>query len=65
LRELDVKYAPFGPTIYGVCAAGWYSFDSPSQELSAAEAVQLVGLSRACPARTYADHRTAPTRLPT
>lgn len=44
MLELYVDYAQFGPTIYGVCAAGWYYFDSPPAELSAAEAVQLVGL---------------------
>ncbi|MGY2078210.1 transglycosylase domain-containing protein [Blastococcus sp. SYSU DS0828] len=44
MLELYVNYAQFGPTIYGVCAAGWYYFDSPPAELSAAEAVQLVGL---------------------
>jgi monofunctional biosynthetic peptidoglycan transglycosylase len=44
MLELYVNYAQFGPTIYGVCAAGWYYFDSPPGELSAAEAVQLVGL---------------------
>ncbi|UOY01892.1 transglycosylase domain-containing protein [Blastococcus sp. PRF04-17] len=44
MLELYVNYAQFGPTIYGVCAAGWYYFDSPPSELSAAEAVQLVGL---------------------
>jgi monofunctional glycosyltransferase len=44
MLELYANYAQFGPTIYGVCAAGWYYFDSPPGELSAAEAVQLVGL---------------------
>jgi monofunctional biosynthetic peptidoglycan transglycosylase len=44
MLELYVNYAQFGPTIYGVCAAGWYYFDSPPGELSAGEAVQLVGL---------------------
>jgi monofunctional glycosyltransferase len=44
MLELYVNYAQFGPTVYGVCAAGWYYFDSPPGELSAAEAVQLVGL---------------------
>jgi monofunctional biosynthetic peptidoglycan transglycosylase len=44
MLELYVNYAQFGPTIYGVCAAGWYYFDSPPAELSAAQAVQLVGL---------------------
>ncbi len=44
MLELYVNYAQFGPTIYGVCAAGWYYFDSPPGELSAAQAVQLVGL---------------------
>jgi monofunctional biosynthetic peptidoglycan transglycosylase len=44
MLELYVNYAQFGPTIYGVCAAGWYYFDSPPQDLSAAQAVQLVGL---------------------
>ncbi|WP_346619206.1 biosynthetic peptidoglycan transglycosylase [Blastococcus montanus] len=44
MLELYVNYAQFGPTIYGVCAAGWYYFDSPPSELSPAQAVQLVGL---------------------
>ena len=44
MLELYVNYAQFGPTIYGVCAAGWYYFDSPPGELSPAQAVQLVGL---------------------
>ena len=44
MLELYANYAQFGPTIYGVCAAGWYYFDSPPQELSAAQAVQLAGL---------------------
>jgi monofunctional biosynthetic peptidoglycan transglycosylase len=44
MLELYVNYAQFGPTIYGVCAAGWYYFDTPPAELSEAEAVQLVGL---------------------
>ncbi|SEL61665.1 monofunctional biosynthetic peptidoglycan transglycosylase [Blastococcus sp. DSM 46786] len=44
MLELYVNYAQFGPTIYGVCAAGWYYFDSPPAELSAEEAVMLVGL---------------------
>lgn len=44
MLELYVNYAQFGATIYGVCAAGWYYFDSPPAELSPAQAVQLVGL---------------------
>ncbi|RBY88093.1 glycosyl transferase [Blastococcus sp. TBT05-19] len=44
MLELYVNYAQFGPTIYGVCAAGWYYFDSPPESLSPAESVQLVGL---------------------
>lgn len=44
MLELYVNYAQLGPTIYGVCAASWYYFDSPPGELSEAEAVQLVGL---------------------
>ncbi|WP_246063390.1 biosynthetic peptidoglycan transglycosylase [Blastococcus colisei] len=44
MLELYANYAQFGPTIYGVCAAGWYYFDSPPAELSEAQAVQLVGL---------------------
>ncbi|WP_347057357.1 biosynthetic peptidoglycan transglycosylase [Blastococcus sp. HT6-30] len=44
MLELYVNYAQFGPTIYGVCAAGWYYFDSPPAELSAEQAVMLVGL---------------------
>jgi monofunctional biosynthetic peptidoglycan transglycosylase len=44
MLELYINYAQLGPTIYGVCAASWYYFDSPPAELSQAEAVQLVGL---------------------
>ena len=44
MLELYVNYAQLGPTIYGVCAASWYYFDTPPGELSQAEAVQLVGL---------------------
>ena len=44
MLELYVNYAQFGPTIYGVCAASWYYFDSPPQALPADQAVQLVGL---------------------
>ncbi|WP_324273532.1 transglycosylase domain-containing protein [Blastococcus brunescens] len=44
MLELYVNYAQFGPTIYGVCSASWYYFDSPPGELSQAQAVQLVGL---------------------
>ncbi|RZU32457.1 transglycosylase domain-containing protein [Blastococcus saxobsidens] len=44
MLELYVNYAQFGPTVYGVCAAGWYYFDSPPGELSVGQAVQLVGL---------------------
>jgi monofunctional biosynthetic peptidoglycan transglycosylase len=44
MLELYVNYAQLGPSIYGVCAAGWYYFDSPPQELSVEQAVQLVGL---------------------
>ncbi|SFL37231.1 transglycosylase domain-containing protein [Geodermatophilus ruber] len=42
--ELYVNYAQFGPTIYGVCAASWYYFDTPPQNLPVDQAVQLVGL---------------------
>ncbi|WP_245177086.1 transglycosylase domain-containing protein [Geodermatophilus sp. DF01_2] len=44
MLELYVNYAQFGPTIYGVCAASWYYFDTPPQDLPVAQAVQLVGL---------------------
>ncbi|MGY1823270.1 transglycosylase domain-containing protein [Geodermatophilus sp. SYSU D00079] len=44
MLELYVNYAQFGPTIYGVCAASWYYFDSPPQDLPVPQAVQLVGL---------------------
>ncbi|TFV68348.1 glycosyl transferase [Blastococcus sp. CT_GayMR20] len=44
MLELYVNYAQLGPTIYGVCAASWYYFDSAPGELSQAQAVQLVGL---------------------
>jgi monofunctional glycosyltransferase len=44
MLELYVNYAQFGPTLYGVCAASWYYFDSPPQDLPVPQAVQLVGL---------------------
>ena len=44
MLELYVNHAQFGPTIYGVCAATWYYFDSPPSSLSVGEAVQLAGL---------------------
>jgi monofunctional glycosyltransferase len=44
MLELYVNYAQFGPTIYGVCAASWYYFDTPPQHLPVDQAVQLVGL---------------------
>ena len=42
--ELYVNYAQFGPTIYGVCSASWYYFDTPPSTLTVDQAVQLVGL---------------------
>jgi monofunctional glycosyltransferase len=44
MLELYVNYAQFGPTLYGVCAASWYYFDTPPSSLPADQAVQLVGL---------------------
>ncbi len=44
MLELYINYAQFGPTIYGVCSASWYYFDSPPSSLSVGEAVQLAGL---------------------
>ncbi|TFV62320.1 UNVERIFIED_ORG: glycosyl transferase [Bacillus sp. AZ43] len=44
MLELYVNYAQFGPTIYGICAASWYYFDTPPGELSEGQAVQLAGL---------------------
>ncbi|MGY1703588.1 transglycosylase domain-containing protein [Geodermatophilus sp. SYSU D00697] len=44
ILELYVNYAQFGPALYGVCAASWYYFDTPPQELPVAQAVQIVGL---------------------
>jgi monofunctional biosynthetic peptidoglycan transglycosylase len=44
MLELYVNYAQFGPTVYGVCSASWYYFDTPPGKLSQAQAVQLVGL---------------------
>jgi monofunctional biosynthetic peptidoglycan transglycosylase len=44
MLELYVNYAQFGPTIYGVCAASWYYFDTAPQHLPVDQAVQLVGL---------------------
>jgi monofunctional biosynthetic peptidoglycan transglycosylase len=44
MLELYVNYAQFGPGLYGVCAASWYYFDRPPQDLPVDQAVQLVGL---------------------
>src|SRR3954462_6086560 len=44
MLELYVNHAQFGPTITGVCAASWYYFDTPPQQLPVDQAVQLVGL---------------------
>ncbi|MGR6965341.1 transglycosylase domain-containing protein [Geodermatophilus sp. URMC 61] len=44
MLELYVNYAQFGPSLYGVCAASWYYFDRPPQDLPVDQAVQLVGL---------------------
>ena len=44
MLELYVNYAQLGPSIYGVCPASWYYFDSPPSTLSVEQAVQLVGL---------------------
>ncbi|SNS78669.1 monofunctional biosynthetic peptidoglycan transglycosylase [Geodermatophilus pulveris] len=44
MLELYVNHAQFGPALYGVCAASWYYFDTPPQELPVDQAVQLVGL---------------------
>jgi monofunctional glycosyltransferase len=44
ILELYVNYAQFGPALYGVCAASWYYFDTPPQELPVEQAVQIVGL---------------------
>ncbi|WP_233517633.1 transglycosylase domain-containing protein [Geodermatophilus marinus] len=44
MLELYVNYAQFGPTLYGVCAASWYYFDTPPSDLPVDDAVRLVGL---------------------
>src|SRR3954471_24599965 len=44
MLEIYVNYAQFGPTVYGVCAASWYYFDTPPHDLTVDRAVQLVGL---------------------
>jgi monofunctional glycosyltransferase len=44
MLELYINHAQFGPTIYGVCAASWYYFDTPPHDLPVDRAVQLVGL---------------------
>lgn len=44
MLELYVNHAQFGPTIYGVCAASWYYFDSAPRDLSPGQAVKIVGL---------------------
>jgi monofunctional biosynthetic peptidoglycan transglycosylase len=44
MLELYVNYAQLGPSIYGICSASWYYFDTPPSTLSVEQAVQLVGL---------------------
>ncbi|MCZ2817790.1 transglycosylase domain-containing protein [Modestobacter sp. VKM Ac-2984] len=44
MLELYVNHAQFGPTLYGVCAASWYYFDTPPDTLYPDQAVQLAGL---------------------
>ncbi|MCZ2804138.1 transglycosylase domain-containing protein [Modestobacter sp. VKM Ac-2983] len=44
MLELYVNHAQFGPTLYGVCAASWYYFDTPPDTLHPHQAVQLAGL---------------------
>ncbi|WP_246080354.1 transglycosylase domain-containing protein [Modestobacter altitudinis] len=44
MLELYVDHAQLGPTIYGICAASWYYFDTPPSTLTVDQASQLVGL---------------------
>ncbi|KGH44023.1 glycosyl transferase [Modestobacter caceresii] len=44
MLELYVNHAQFGPTLYGVCAASWYYFDTPPDTLYPEQAIQLAGL---------------------
>lgn len=44
MLELYVNHAQFGPTVYGVCAASWYYFDTPPDTLYPDQAIQLAGL---------------------
>lgn len=44
MLELYVNYAQFGPTIYGICSASWYYFDTPPSTLTVDQSAQLVGL---------------------
>lgn len=42
--ELYLNYAQFGPSIYGVCAASWYYFDTPPWSMSEFESAQLAAI---------------------
>ncbi|WP_164700052.1 transglycosylase domain-containing protein [Modestobacter sp. KNN46-3] len=44
MLELYVNHAQFGPTLYGVCTASWYYFDTPPDTLYPEQAIQLAGL---------------------
>ena len=44
IMELYANFAQFGPTIFGVCAATWYYFNSPPWDLSPYQASQLAAV---------------------
>ncbi|WP_245934629.1 transglycosylase domain-containing protein [Arthrobacter psychrolactophilus] len=44
IMELYLNYAQFGPTIYGICAATWYYFNTPPSAMTEYQAAQLAGI---------------------
>lgn len=44
IMELYANFAQFGPTIFGVCAATWYYFNSPPWNLTPYQASQLAAV---------------------
>ena len=44
ILELYMNYAQFGPSLYGICAASWFYFDTPPWSMTPYEAAQLASI---------------------
>lgn len=42
--ELYLNYAQFGPSLYGICAATWYYFNTPPSHVTPDQAASLMGV---------------------